>query len=291
MSAMGASMSLQLFVESDTTAEPQMGKLQRNGTVSSAVSTTAGSSSASRTSSECSSDVEDFPALPTLIARPRAGSNQKPKSSIWFSAETAEKVLKPAAAPPRRAEQEEVVITEPEPTIPQTKLADLNFEYPVDMVVRNTFLDFEGHCSEAAPVMQRRARSAEPSRRFGARADCVESEFFRRFDGLPVAAVEAADQSCEGTESSPPEGPKILELVSALPLPALGSMECPTVGSAPHAIGQCKPCAFFWKPRGCGNGVECPFCHLCDANEKKRRQKEKKASFQVATSFPSRMEW
>lgn len=47
-----------------------------------------------------------------------------------------------------------------------------------------------------------------------------------------------------------------------------------SAGSALHALGQCKPCAFF-TTKGCGNGLQCPFCHLCDPGEKKRRRKEK----------------
>jgi hypothetical protein len=59
---------------------------------------------------------------------------------------------------------------------------------------------------------------------------------------------------------------------------ALGTPEMPTVGSIEHAVGNCRPCAFFHK-RGCENGVQCKFCHLCDPGEKRRRQKEKKAQF------------
>merc|ERR1712232_1028035 len=59
---------------------------------------------------------------------------------------------------------------------------------------------------------------------------------------------------------------------------ALGTPEMPTVGSVEHSVGNCKPCAFFHK-QGCENGVQCKFCHLCDAGEKRRRQKEKKAQF------------
>jgi len=54
----------------------------------------------------------------------------------------------------------------------------------------------------------------------------------------------------------------------------LGSPELPTVGSANHHIGKCKPCAFVHRS-GCSNGVDCPFCHLCDPDEKKHRQKER----------------
>jgi len=55
----------------------------------------------------------------------------------------------------------------------------------------------------------------------------------------------------------------------------LGSADMPTVGSAGHKLGTCKPCAFF-HIKGCQNGVNCIFCHLCDAGEKRRRQKERK---------------
>jgi hypothetical protein len=53
-----------------------------------------------------------------------------------------------------------------------------------------------------------------------------------------------------------------------------GSPELPSAGSAGHYAGQCKPCVHFWKT-GCRNGTECPFCHLCDENEVKRRQGKK----------------
>lgn len=67
-----------------------------------------------------------------------------------------------------------------------------------------------------------------------------------------------------------------LDLSEALPDEAeLGSAEKPTVGSAAHRFGTCKPCAFLYT-KGCNNGVGCTFCHLCDAGEKKRRQREKK---------------
>merc|ERR1712083_995633 len=47
-------------------------------------------------------------------------------------------------------------------------------------------------------------------------------------------------------------------------------------GAALHHRGKCKPCAFFGKDgAGCQNGVDCAFCHLCGAEERKRRSKEK----------------
>jgi len=41
-------------------------------------------------------------------------------------------------------------------------------------------------------------------------------------------------------------------------------LELPSVGSAQHAHGQCKPCAHCWRPQGCFKGSSCEFCHICD---------------------------
>jgi len=68
------------------------------------------------------------------------------------------------------------------------------------------------------------------------------------------------------------------ELPPPPPPPPLGPNELPTVGSADHYKGKCKPCAFLYT-KGCENGYECPFCHLCPPEEKRRRQKEKQAAF------------
>lgn len=58
----------------------------------------------------------------------------------------------------------------------------------------------------------------------------------------------------------------------------LGLQQFPSVGSAGHLWGNCKPCAFA-TTKGCSSGAECRFCHLCEPGEKKRRQKEKRAFF------------
>lgn len=55
--------------------------------------------------------------------------------------------------------------------------------------------------------------------------------------------------------------------------PRLGTEELPTIGSAGHWEGLCKPCAFM--TRGCSRGSDCPFCHLCGPDERKKRRREK----------------
>lgn len=56
------------------------------------------------------------------------------------------------------------------------------------------------------------------------------------------------------------------------------AVDLPSAGSAMHASGECKPCAFIFT-KGCSSGLECKFCHLCDPGERRRRQKEKRAFY------------
>lgn len=48
-----------------------------------------------------------------------------------------------------------------------------------------------------------------------------------------------------------------------------------SVGSVLHGTGECKPCAWFWRPQGCQNGSECLHCHLCPRSAMKERRKNK----------------
>jgi len=73
-----------------------------------------------------------------------------------------------------------------------------------------------------------------------------------------------------------PSVSQVLCLDKALSLPGdAAERTYPSLGSALHALGTCKPCAFFHK-KGCEKGPECSFCHLCDDEEVKKRKREKK---------------
>lgn len=52
-----------------------------------------------------------------------------------------------------------------------------------------------------------------------------------------------------------------------------------SIGSAKHATGDCKPCGFLWK-KGCQKAQNCEFCHLCPADEVKKRKRDKIAARQ-----------
>lgn len=47
----------------------------------------------------------------------------------------------------------------------------------------------------------------------------------------------------------------------------------PSIGSQLHYIGECNPCAFLHKARGCMEGYDCEFCHCCDKNDYITRKK------------------
>jgi len=84
-------------------------------------------------------------------------------------------------------------------------------------------------------------------------------------------APAAAALPCADTESFLNGPPTV---------PAAGSAELPTIGSAGHHNGSCTPCAFFHKC-GCQRGLSCPFCHLCGAGEVQRRRKMKRAALSL----------
>merc|ERR1711937_208138 len=75
----------------------------------------------------------------------------------------------------------------------------------------------------------------------------------------------------------PYEPVRVLRLDDMLADPEPGCpAPAPTIGSMGHNVGKCKPCAFAYT-KGCADGWNCKFCHLCEPGEKKRRRKEKLA--------------
>merc|ERR1719498_1981768 len=56
----------------------------------------------------------------------------------------------------------------------------------------------------------------------------------------------------------------------------------PSQGSTLHGSGNCRPCAWFWRPGGCQNGQNCGHCHLCPEGELKMRKKNKMALMRLS---------
>lgn len=74
------------------------------------------------------------------------------------------------------------------------------------------------------------------------------------------------------------------------PLEGIAEIDLPSSGSALHALGKCKPCAWFWKPGGCSNGKECCHCHLCPRGELKDRRKAKEIALRVGALVPKKVQ-
>lgn len=62
--------------------------------------------------------------------------------------------------------------------------------------------------------------------------------------------------------------------------------EFPSKGSVLHSTGQCRPCAWFWRPSSCSKGSDCDYCHLCIAgvleNAVKTRRREARRERRLA---------
>jgi hypothetical protein len=60
----------------------------------------------------------------------------------------------------------------------------------------------------------------------------------------------------------------------------------PSIGSASHGTGDCRPCAWFWKPVGCKNARDCQHCHICPESELKFRKKQKLELMRIGLATP-----
>lgn len=59
----------------------------------------------------------------------------------------------------------------------------------------------------------------------------------------------------------------------------------PNHGSVLHSLGQCRPCAWYWKKVGCQRGENCDHCHFCPEGESKARKKAKQVM--IRSGMPS----
>lgn len=60
----------------------------------------------------------------------------------------------------------------------------------------------------------------------------------------------------------------------------------PSHGSVLHGLGDCRPCAWFWKQSGCQNGRDCNYCHVCCDGELKARKKNKQVAMRLGLATP-----
>jgi len=91
-----------------------------------------------------------------------------------------------------------------------------------------------------------------------------------------------------------PFAPPIL-LHDALPDTEQPPAAVPSVGSAGHHLGLCRPCDFTYRNGSCREGAACRFCHLCGPEVGKRRKKQRRhfliamRTNQTGAAAPSRV--
>lgn len=84
--------------------------------------------------------------------------------------------------------------------------------------------------------------------------------FFFKDDSVDKLDESDSDVSTPmGSPFTSPRGGHVRDDFSALSRPR----EHPSEGSKLHSKGSCKPCLYFWSPKGCLNGMDCEHCHAC----------------------------
>jgi hypothetical protein len=114
--------------------------------------------------------------------------------------------------------------------------------------------------------------------------DCIDllpASIDYELQKAPVLATEAAAVKLKLTLAT--EG-----IPMSVPLPS--DANSVSAGSALHAMGQCKPCAWFHKPQGCASGDACLHCHMCDEGEIKNRRRAKLNAMKLAEAS-SHVSW
>lgn len=139
----------------------------------------------------------------------------------------------------------------------------------LSMITKNTFIDVEE--AQEHDDSRRRSASMPPSVGRGVQgqqgADEVVVAQLRRLDaivreGAKPARFEASPTrfDSQATAESPTRGPRWSSSGEEEAGPMVS--ESPSLGSAGHAAGTCRPCAFARSSAGCKFGDSCNFCHL-----------------------------
>lgn len=126
---------------------------------------------------------------------------------------------------------------------------------------------------------------ARPAAEFPAQPSPVPALVLRLAEAIPGSQLGSPSSA----EKKLPRAQPVLRIAEALTEPKLGTTEMPTEGSAGHRFGTCKPCAFV-HTKGCDNGTECQFCHICKPDELRRRKKAKRASRHGVISLGAALE-
>jgi len=123
----------------------------------------------------------------------------------------------------------------------------------------------------------------------------LEEEQFKAPEDVESGTDQGSTAAPNSEDTGSPTGalpaPSALLLPPELLQPSPSSPGGPTPspasrGSAQHGTGECRPCAWHWKPSGCLNGAECEHCHACPSGEVKARKKAKQLALRMGLDTP-----
>jgi len=131
-----------------------------------------------------------------------------------------------------------------------------------------------------ASVSTDRSSGATWNRQVSATTVCSSSAAWSRQESADIRCLTFHDTLVNAASTKSDNSDPIATDFADLAIPETGSSGSElgagqwSVGSALHSQGDCKPCAWFWRPGGCTRGESCQHCHLCPrgALQKRKRQ-------------------
>jgi len=147
---------------------------------------------------------------------------------------------------------------------------------------RSTTMQREGRCFRPPPGLECFGPGF-PSN--STTVTCGDLKDTEASDGCTTSTVSTAPSSPASSYhpgqvlqsmATVPKVPIQLQLHEMVPEDS-SAMPWPSLGSATHALGICKPCDFQHRT-SCRAGYKCQFCHLCPPGENRRRKKQKQAA-------------
>lgn len=139
----------------------------------------------------------------------------------------------------------------------------------------------------AAPLLMERVPEPpvpeQPPTMAAIGAQAVAAALAAAAENRPVHAMKPAPRTfpAEAPALEPCYVVPALAGPAALSAPRAANVGTPSIGSAGHASGACKPCVWLHKDSGCRHGSNCFYCHLCPSNEVRRRKQQKNKIMRV----------
>eukprot|EP00418_Pyrodinium_bahamense_P031145 CAMPEP_0179132908 /NCGR_PEP_ID=MMETSP0796-20121207/63185_1 /TAXON_ID=73915 /ORGANISM="Pyrodinium bahamense, Strain pbaha01" /LENGTH=178 /DNA_ID=CAMNT_0020831859 /DNA_START=72 /DNA_END=609 /DNA_ORIENTATION=+ len=137
------------------------------------------------------------------------------------------------------------------------------YNYPVNFAIRNTFIEIgpQHMCLQDALGARHRSRSCPGSPSNGLTASGASLSPAEPEAPAVAVGVAVGQHSISIGE--------VERQADTHEVKDTGSLVIPSVGSAGHYTGRCKPCAFVHTEKSCLMATDCKFCHLCAPGEKK----------------------